>query len=71
MIKELTDATIEKTKAISSSQAESEDAKADHTATLDELEMLAQHTAELHGQCGKRLIRTTYIRNNVYIYIYV
>jgi peptidoglycan hydrolase CwlO-like protein len=51
LIKQLNDAIIEKTKSISSSKAESEDAKADHTATVDELEMLAQHNAELHGQC--------------------
>lgn len=51
LIKQLNDSIIEKTKSISASKAESEDAKADHTATVDELEMLAQHNAELHGQC--------------------
>lgn len=51
LVNQLNDSIVEKTKSISSSKAESEDAKADHTATVDELEMLAQHNAELHGQC--------------------
>jgi predicted nucleic acid-binding Zn-ribbon protein len=51
LIKELTDAITEKTDGIASSKTEAEDAKSDHTATVEELEMLAEHKAELHGQC--------------------
>merc|ERR1719230_922496 len=43
LIASLTESVREKTKSISSSKAESEDAKADHTATVGELEMLAEH----------------------------
>jgi len=51
LIAALTESVMEKTKSISSSKAESEDAKADHTATTGELEMLAEHKATLHGEC--------------------
>jgi len=51
LIASLTESVREKTKSISSSKAESEDAKADHTATVGELEMLAEHKATLHGEC--------------------
>jgi len=51
LIAALTESVREKTKSISSSKAESEDAKADHTATVGELEMLAEHKATLHGEC--------------------
>jgi len=51
LIAALTESVTEKTKSISSSKAESEDAKADHTATTGELEMLAEHKATLHGEC--------------------
>merc|ERR1719498_1904406 len=51
LIKELTDAITDKTDGIASSKTEAEDAKSDHTATVEELEMLAEHKAELHGQC--------------------
>lgn len=51
LIASLTESVREKTKSISSSKAESEDAKADHTATTGELEMLAEHKATLHGEC--------------------
>merc|ERR1719263_466257 len=44
LIKELTD-------AIASAKTEAENAKSDHTATVEELELLAEHKAELHGQC--------------------
>jgi len=51
LVKELTDSVTEKTKSIASSKTEAEDAKSDHIATLEELELLSQHKAELHGQC--------------------
>merc|ERR1719327_1550528 len=51
LVNELTESVTEKTKSIASSKAESEDAKSDHTATVEELELLAEHKAELHGQC--------------------
>merc|ERR1719327_1128669 len=51
LIKELTDAITDKTDGIASSKTEAEDAKSDHTATVEELELLAEHKAELHGQC--------------------
>jgi len=51
LIKELTDAITEKTDGIASSKTEAENAKSDHTATVEELELLAEHKAELHGQC--------------------
>jgi len=51
LITELQDAVTQKTQSISSSKTESEDSKSDHTSTLEELELLAQHKAELHGQC--------------------
>ena len=51
LIKELTDAITEKTDGITSSKTEAENAKSDHTATVEELELLAEHKAELHGQC--------------------
>merc|ERR1719327_2531019 len=50
LIKELTDAITEKTDGIASSKTEAENAKSDHTATVEELELLAEHKAELHGQ---------------------
>lgn len=51
LVKELADSVTEKTKSIASSKTEAEDAKSDHIATVEELELLAQHKAELHGQC--------------------
>jgi hypothetical protein len=51
LIASLTEAITEKTKSISESKAESENAKADHTATVGELELLAEHKAQLHGEC--------------------
>merc|ERR1719446_476166 len=51
LIAELTDSVTEKTKSIASSKTEAEDAKSDHIATVEELELLAEHKAELHGQC--------------------
>merc|ERR1719267_441680 len=51
LIKSLTDAITEKTDGIASSKTEAENAKSDHTATVEELELLAEHKAELHGQC--------------------
>jgi hypothetical protein len=51
LVNELTDSVTEKTKSIASSKTEAEDAKSDHIATLEELELLSQHKAELHGQC--------------------
>jgi len=51
LVKELTDSVTEKTKSIASSKTEAEDAKSDHIATVEELELLSQHKAELHGQC--------------------
>jgi len=51
LIAELTDAVTAKTKSIASSKIEAEEAKSDHIATMEELELLSQHNAELHGQC--------------------
>merc|ERR1719238_1468957 len=51
LIASLQESITEKTKSIASSKTEAEDAKSDHTATVDELELLAEHKAELHGQC--------------------
>jgi len=51
LIASLTESVREKTKSISTSKAESEDAKADHTATTGLLEELAEHKATLHGEC--------------------
>merc|ERR1719238_2608565 len=51
LIKELTDAITDKTDGIASSKTEAENAKSDHTATVEELELLSEHKAELHGQC--------------------
>jgi len=51
LIKSLTDAITDKTDGIASSKTEAENAKSDHTATVEELELLAEHKAELHGQC--------------------
>merc|ERR1711957_488404 len=49
LIAELTDAVTAKTKSIASSKIEAEEAKSDHIATMEELELLSQHNAELHG----------------------
>jgi hypothetical protein len=51
LVNSLTEAVTEKTKSIASSKTEAEDAKSDHLSTVEELELLAQHKAELHGQC--------------------
>merc|ERR1711934_962151 len=51
LIKQLTDAITDKTDGIAASKTEAENAKSDHTATVEELELLAEHKAELHGQC--------------------
>jgi len=51
LLSELTDAITQKTKSIASSKTEAEDSKSDHIATVEELELLSQHNAELHGQC--------------------
>jgi len=51
LIKSLSDAITDKTDGIASSKTEAENAKSDHTATIEELELLAEHKAELHGQC--------------------
>jgi hypothetical protein len=51
LVAELTDSVTAKTKSIASSKVEAEDAKSDHISTVEELELLAQHNAELHGQC--------------------
>lgn len=51
LISELADAITQKTKSIASSKTEAEDSKSDHIATVEELELLSQHNAELHGQC--------------------
>jgi len=51
LVAQLSDSVTEKTKSISGSKTEAEDANSDHIATLEELELLSQHKAELHGQC--------------------
>jgi len=51
LIASLNESITEKTKSISQAKADSENAKADHTATVEELELLAEHKAELHGEC--------------------
>merc|ERR1719436_1456940 len=51
LITELADAITAKTKSLAGSKTEAEEAKTDHIATLEELELLAEHKAELHGQC--------------------
>jgi len=51
LVNELVESVTEKTKSIAGSKTEAEDAKSDHISTLEELELLSQHNAELHGQC--------------------
>jgi len=51
LVNELTDSVTEKTKSIAGSKTEAEDSKSDHISTVEELELLSQHKAELHGQC--------------------
>jgi len=51
LVNELTESVTQKTKSIASSKTEAEDAKSDHISTVEELELLSQHKAELHGQC--------------------
>jgi len=51
LVNELVESVTEKTKSIAGSKTEAEDSKSDHISTLEELELLSQHKAELHGQC--------------------
>jgi len=51
LISQLNDSITEKTKSIASAKMESEDAKSDHSSTVNELELLSQHEGQLHSQC--------------------
>merc|ERR1719181_2142233 len=51
LVKELTAAVTEKTKAAAAAKTESGQAKSDHTSAVGELESLAAYEADLHGQC--------------------
>jgi len=51
LIAELTNSVTEKTQSVASSKTTFENAKSDHIATMEELALLAEHKAELHGQC--------------------
>merc|ERR1719473_809011 len=51
LVKELTTAVTEKTKASAAAKTESGQAKSDHTSAVGELESLAAYDADLHGQC--------------------
>jgi len=51
LVKELTTAVTEKTKASAAAKTETGQAKSDHTSAEGELESLAAYEADLHGQC--------------------
>merc|ERR1719281_2338239 len=51
LVKELTTAVTEKTKASAAAKTESGHAKSDHTSAVGELESLAAYEADLHGEC--------------------
>merc|ERR1719387_3485668 len=50
-ITSLTEAVVEKTKAIEGAKVDTENAKGELEAVTDELESLAAYLADLHGQC--------------------
>jgi len=51
LVKELTTAVTEKTKASAAAKTEAGQAKSDHTSAVGELESLAAYEGDLHGQC--------------------